>query len=104
MMGEHDDMLDFPVKGKIHVRLINQLGDHNHVRGVYHFKENEQHPEVSKAASHGADFAAYALSIDQFVPISQLEYNHKDNTQYLIEDKLYFQVTQTEFEHRRPFE
>ena len=77
MMGEHDDMLNFP---KIHVRLINQLGDHNHVQGVYHFKENEQHLEVSQAVFHGADFAAFALSIDQFVPISQLEYNHKDNT------------------------
>ena len=31
-------------------------------------------------------------------------FNHKDNTQCLIEDKLYFQVTQTEFEHHRPFE
>lgn len=103
MAGEQDDMLKFPVNGKIYVRLLNQLGDHSHVQGVYDFNENSR-PEVINQVQGGGDFAPLGLSIDEFLSLSDLDYNEETGTQYLIYERLYFQVMQTGFVHRYVFE
>jgi TNF receptor-associated factor 4 len=100
MAGEHDDLLTFPPKGKIHVKLVNQIGNHGHICGVYQF-QGVTDKSIIGPVDNGADYARLALSIDQFVPISQLDHNPETNTQFLIENKLYFTVSQTEFPHQR---
>lgn len=100
MKGELDDVLNFPVQGKIYIRLLNQLGDHAHVEGVYHFND-ETRAEARGRVVGGGDFAPLALSIDQFIPLSNIDYNNT-TTQYLLNECLYFQVMQTDFIHRVP--
>ena len=101
MAGEQDDILPFPVRGKLIVRLVNQLGDHSHMEGQYLFND-ETRSEICDCVVKGADFASIGISVDEFITFAGLEYDSQRGTQYLINDCLYFQIIGVNFVHRRP--
>ena len=100
MRGENDDHLAFPIRGALTLRLLNQTGDHSHVQQAFEFTDDTR-PEVCDQVKNCMDFAPVALSIHQFVPLSLLEYNETQGTQYLVDDCLYIQIMEADFVHRK---
>ena len=100
MRGENDDHLAFPIRGALTLRLLNQTGDHSHVQQVFEYTDDTR-PEVCDQVKNCMDFAPVALSIHQFVPLSLLEYNETQGTQYLVNDCLYIQIMEADFVHRK---
>ena len=100
MRGETDQRLIFPVGGKLTLRLLNQTGDRNHIQHTFKFDDNTR-PEARERVTDCNDFARIATSVNQFVPLAQLDYNAETGTQYLVDDTLYFQIMHSDFLHRR---
>ena len=79
--GRCDNQLHWPFLGTVTYELLNQLGDDNHHRVVI---------------THGvADNMRVGSSrgYPKFVPHSSLGHNPATNTQYLLDDTLYFRVS-----------
>ena len=82
LKGRYDNQLHWPFRGTVTLELLNQLGDNNH---------------HSREATHGtredmrANSTGYGYS--KFIPHSSLGHNPVTNTQYLLNDTLYFKVS-----------
>ena len=79
--GRYDNQLRWPFLGTVTFELLNQLGDDNHHR---------------VAIVHDADDDMRVSSIvgyQEFLPHSSLGHNPATNTQYLLDDTLYFRVS-----------
>ena len=79
--GRYDKQLDWPFHGTVTVELLNQLGDDSHQRRVI---------------KHGSNYDMIIGSIYgyiKFLPHSSLGHNPATNTQYLLDDTLYFRVS-----------
>ena len=79
--GRYDNKLHWPFLGTVTYELLNQLGDDNHHRVVI---------------THGvADNMRVGSSYGyhNFLPHSSLGHNPATNTQYLLDDTLYFRVS-----------
>ena len=79
--GRYDNQLHWPFLGTVTVELLNQLGDDNH------HKEDIAY-DASKDMRVGSD-----KGIFKFLPHSSLGHNPATNTQYLLDDTLYFRVS-----------
>ena len=78
--GPYDDTLPWPFLGSITVNLLNQLADDNH-----HCKK------IPINTKHNAQVGSlWGYSV--FLPHSKLSHDQASNTQYLMEDNLYFRV------------
>ena len=87
--GEYDDTLEWPFQGEVTVELLNQLEDKNHYKRVIHF--NHETPEYHKNRKEEEDYKAWGQP--KFIPHTNLGHNSSTNTQYLMNDTLYFKVS-----------
>ena len=78
MKGENDAKLEWPFKGQIIVRLLNWREDKQHVEKVINFSDD--------------DPSSIGLGYDRFVAHVDLDYSPEENTEYLCDDMLCFQV------------
>ena len=79
--GCYDNQLHWPFLGTVTVELLNQLGDYNHHRLVI---EHDAGENMRVGTSKG---------YSKFLPHSALSHNPATNTQYLLDDTLYFRVS-----------
>ena len=84
MPGEYDNTLEWPFQGEVTVELLNQLKDKNHYKRVIYFdnQSNNRKKEDSIGWGH-----------HNFIPHTDLGLNSSTNTQYLMNDTLYFRVS-----------
>ena len=86
--GPYDDILEWPFKGKVIVRLLNQCGDHHHYDYVFDYKDNDRGKRVT-SGERGAALSPQGAHL----PLDQLDYNADTNCQYLKDDHLKFEVS-----------
>ena len=79
--GHYDNQLHWPFLGTATVELLNQLGDDNH------------HKEVITCNTSDNIRAGINIGYCEFLPHSSLGHNPATNTQYLLDDTLYFRVS-----------
>ena len=79
--GRYDKQLHWPFQGTIAFELLNQLGDDNHHSVVIvYVADNDMRVGSIRGSS-------------KFIPHSSLGHNPATNTQYLLDDTLYFRVS-----------
>ena len=88
--GHYDNQLHWPFLGTVTYELLNQLGDDNHHRMVSTF-----------IASHNMRVGS-SRGCPKFLPHSSLNHNPATNTQYLLDDTLYFRVS-VEVDNHKPW-
>ena len=86
--GRYDNQLRWPFLGTVTYELLNQLGDDNHHRVVLVHDANDDMTVGS------------VIGISEFLPHSSLGHNPATNTQYLLDDTLYFRVSMTVDNHK----
>ena len=79
--GRYDDHLHWPFLGTISYELLNQLADEKHCNSVIVFDAN-----------HGMQVGTSKGDI-KFLPHSSLSHDPATNTQYLLDNTLYFRVS-----------
>ena len=90
MPGEYDDTLEWPFQGEVTVKILNQLKDKNHCKTAIPF--NDKIPDKHKNRKEKED-NTLALGYPCFIPHTDLGLNSSTNTQYLMNDTLYFRVS-----------
>ena len=90
MPGEYDDILEWPFQGEVTVELLNQLEDKNHYKIAISF--NDKTPEPYKKRKEKEDTKGWG-TMYHFIPHTKLGLNSSTNTQYLMNDTLYFRVS-----------
>ena len=79
--SRHSHELSWPFQGEIMVELLNQLADQGHIQQAIAFEViNDVHPGIGRGFS-------------QFIDHTRLHHNHESNTQYIMDDSLFFRVT-----------
>ena len=91
MKGENDDILTWPFKCDITIRLINWREDKGHVEKTVPFNVSTD-IESRKRVMEG-DIAPSGLGYPQFISHSDLYYNITNNTEYINNDILCFVVS-----------
>ncbi len=79
--GRYDSQLPWPFKGTVTCQLLNQLADDRHHHLVHIFDDSDD-MQVGSCSGH-----------PQFLPHSSLCHDPATNTQYLLDDTLYFRVS-----------
>ena len=89
MKGDHDDHLNWPVKGILKVQLLNQLSDSGHtiVKKFDFFGTDNKSARVTKGT-----ISDYYLWHDNFFPLDELYGNASSQCQYLKDDCVFFKV------------
>ena len=87
MRGEFDNYLDWPFRGDIVVRLINQMGDKEHNEKTIHFTESKLGCRVTSG-----ERATAAMKIETFIRQEELDFNYTRHSQYLKHNSIHFQV------------
>ncbi len=79
--GLYDDQLPWPFKGAVTYQLLNQLADdrHHHLESIF---DDSVDMQVGSCSGY-----------PQFLPHSSLCHDPATNTQYLLDDTLYFRVS-----------
>ena len=91
MKGENDDVLTWPFKCDITIRLLNWREDKGHEEGIVDFNDGDD-IECHKRVLEG-DRAADGLGYSKFIPHSDLYYNITNNTEYINNDILCFLIS-----------
>ena len=81
LVGRYDDQLHWPFLGTVTFELLNQLADDKH---------------HSRAVTYGVDADMHVGSskgFPKFLPHSSLSHDPATNTQYLLDNTLYFRVS-----------
>ena len=89
MRGPYDDHLKWPFRGEITVQIVNQAGDHSHFENTIPY--NDDTPEVTADRVVGKERGG-GLGFPEFLPLTDLEYNAKNKTQYLKDDIIIVRV------------
>ncbi len=87
MPGPNGDTLQFPMRGKFTVTLLNQIEDHNHYEHVLAFDERKD-DTLNRKYKDDESGRGY----HEFIPHSSLPFNRDTNTQYFKDSFLYFRV------------
>ena len=90
MKGENDDILTWPFKCDITIRLLNWKEDKGHVEKILDFNDSDD-VKYRKRVMEG-DTATGGLGYD-FISHSDLHYNITNNTEYINNDILCFEVS-----------
>ena len=94
--GENDDLLDWPMRGRFTVELLNQERDENHKLATIHFAETAP-TNYNSRVRDGHVPVGFGLS--KFISHEDLEGESlPPHTQYLKDDTLYFRVNMTEMD------
>ena len=80
LKGLYDDSLKWPVTGSVTCELLNQLNDNNHYKWTFKFQE---HTNFQVGDERGKA---------SFITHSALAENPSKNTQFVMDDCLYFRV------------
>ena len=91
MKSENDDMLTWPFKCDITIRLLNWREDKGHVEETVPFNDSTD-IKYRKRVMEG-DTANIGWGYPQFIPHSDLYYNITNNTEYINNDILCFVVS-----------
>ena len=86
--GRYDDQLHWPFLGTVAYALLNQLADNKH---------------HSRVSVYGTDYnmqVGSSKGYGKFLPHSSLSHDPATNTQYLLDDTLYFRVSVTVPNHK----
>ena len=84
--GEHDDILQWPIKGEFSIELLNQLSNEDHHSKDLHFEDSDAKATNTRVKSgHGK-----GLGFNQFIAHSELKQLFN---KYLYNDALFFRVT-----------
>ena len=78
--GKYDDIINWPLAGKVTCEILNQLEDRNHFNRIVNMEETNM--------VVGENWGYF-----MFFPHSQLAYDPDKNTQYLKDDTMYFRVS-----------
>jgi TNF receptor-associated factor 4 len=92
MMGQHDNLLEWPFQGTVKVELLNQLEDKDHCVKMIPF--NETTKDKSKSRVIGHPYAMSGPGHTRFISHAELDLY---DCQYLKDDTLFFRVS-VEFE------
>ena len=82
LQGHYDHQLHWPFLGTVTYELLNQLEDNNH-----------HSMEISHDAKDDLRANSTGYGYLKFIPHSSLGHNPATNTQYLLDDTLYFRVS-----------
>ena len=93
MPGEYDDTLEWPLRGKFTIFILNQLENRNHHSQIVSFDEHTSDGAGACKKKEEEDESGWGLH--KFILQSQLGFNSQSNTQYLKDDTLYFRVDVT---------
>ncbi len=86
MPGPNDDTLQFPMRGKFTITLLNQIEDRIHHQEILDCNESSDDVfDRNRSVTCGFGYP-------QFIPHSSLHLNPDTNTQYLKDSTLYFRV------------
>jgi TNF receptor-associated factor 4 len=93
MKGEHDNQLEWPFRGTIHIEILNQLGDNHHYSEKITFNSKEL-KNYNSRVKFPNNLGLTGLGKSKF--ISQDELEPTTDHQYLLDDSLYFRVNRIE--------
>ena len=88
MKGPYDDHLQWPFKGKVIVRLLNQCGDHHNYDYVFDYKYSDDKGKRVTSGERGK----WHETQSKLLPLRQLGYSASTDSQYLKDDCLKFKV------------
>ena len=97
MRSDHDQVLEWPFRGTIHVELLNQLEDDNHYFESIKFNSKELKNYNARVKST-SNLGVTGLGKSKFISQEELGYNAISNCQYLKDDSLYFRVSKVDVE------
>lgn len=80
LSSSYDDVLNWPFQGTVTIEVLNQLEDTNHFCQVMSFTD-EHNVQPKTCCGHPC-----------FIILSMLGHHPVNNTQYLMEDTLYFRI------------
>ena len=80
LKGKYDDIIQWPLVGKVTCEILNQLEDKNHFNLIMNMGETNM-------------VVGGSWGYPTFIPHSQLAHDPVKNTQYLKDDTLYFRVS-----------
>ena len=92
MKSENDDILTWPFKCDITIRLLNWRENKGHVEKTIHFNDSANIKHRKRVMEEG-DTATTGLGYPKFIPHSNLYYNITNNTEYINNDILCFVVS-----------
>ncbi len=90
MRGEFDIHLKWPFRDDVTITLLNQREDKNHHTMTVTFTDKT--PDKHSARVTSGERAAGGWGAPQLVPHTELGYKPATNSQYLVNDCLYFRV------------
>lgn len=93
MRGEFDEQLKWPLRGLIKIKLLNEVGDHNHFEGIIEYDDDT--PLVNSGQVTDRDKGT-GWGIPLFIENSKLSHNRSLDCEYLKHDRLCFVVTSVE--------
>ena len=100
MKGRNDDNLPWPFTGEVTVTLLNQLADENHHTDSVTFPQDTEDSDVSGRVVD-SERAPTGYGWHKFISHNQLEV--VENSQYLKDDCLYFQIQVEAKEPEKPW-
>ena len=89
MRGPYDNHLQWPFKGQVIVRLLNQCGDHHHYDYIFNYKDTYNN-DGKRVIS--VERGNYLTSQSTSLSLNQLDYDVYTNCQYLQDNCLNFKV------------
>ena len=90
MQGPFDKHLHWPFRGEIHVQIVNQAGDHDHVEKIISHTDNT--PDTHDRRVTGREMAERGWGKHAFLSHRALAYNAVNKTQYMKDNLLIVRV------------
>ena len=90
MAGQYDSWLQWPFKGALTIQLLNQVCDEHHQAIVVEFKNA---PEKACERVMCGFKSSCGFGKAKFIQLEDLDYGTGKETNYLMEDCLYFRVS-----------
>ena len=90
MKGTNDNKLKWPFTGDISIHLLNWREDKGHKKDIITLNDNAALQNRSKVIK--GERAPGGFGRLDFIPHSELDYNHENNTEYVSSDTLCFRI------------
>lgn len=90
MSGDHDERVEWPLKGTVSIQLLNQLEDQDHSQ-VVHFRFDGRDPIMCARVTNGSQ-AERACWAHKFIAHESLQYNYHKKHQYLKDKCIFFRI------------
>ena len=90
MKGANDSTVKWPFTGDISIHLLNWREDNGHMKKI--ISSNDSLPLECRSKVIEGERAPDAFGKFNFIPHSELDYNHSNNTEYISSDTLCFLI------------